>query len=219
MVDDIVQKFRDGTLDVVKSLESIIALSKYLGTDRNDLLTDFCSKVEIFNVIYKAAERMYDSPTNSRSLCLIATLLLKNMGSFLQDMNQTYEDLNESLTPQNSKMDLVLFVEGLRLGERIAAKAIEKANKHEMVACIEVLRWMQTANFMLCDIEAEIQKVLCGGTYSSDIVVPSCRSVNAFKDMFNVYVNYIGKYDYFGSVYQLMRYYFQEISTTQTRNT
>lgn len=191
LIYEVVQDFQDGNLDIAKSLDMITTISKYLTTDSSDLLTNFCSKLENFTVICKAAERMLEAPSNSRNLCLIAILLLKHIGSSLQGVNQTISDLSETFVPENTKIDFKIFTEGLQLAECIATKAILNANNHDLDACIEVLKWMQTTCFMLTNEMADIKKELYKGIFSSDLVAPSCNSFNAVKNVFNIYVDYM----------------------------
>lgn len=191
LIGDIAQEFQDGTLDVVQLLDMITKISKYLKSDSNDLLVDVCATLENFNVIHKAAEKIYERSTTSKSLCLIAVLLLKHIGSSLQGVNMTISDLNETFTPECSKMDFKIFMNGCQLAERIAAKAVLKANRYDLDACCEVLKWMQTTHFMVANEDAVIvKKELYRMLFSSD-VMPSYSSFNCVKNVFNVYVDYI----------------------------
>lgn len=191
LIYEIVQDFQDGNLDIVKSLDMITTISNYLNTNRSDLLTNFCSKLENFTIIYKTAERMLEAPANSQSLCLMAILLLKHIGSSLQGFNQTISDFNETFQLLNTNIDFKIFTEGLQLAECIATKAILNANRYDLDACVEVLKWIQTTCFMFINETSDIKKELYRGMFSSDLVAPSCNSFNAVKNVFNLYVDYM----------------------------
>lgn len=194
LIYDVVQEFENGSLDIVKSLDMITTISRYLSADKNDLLVSFSNKTKNFTVIHKTAEKMQEASTNSKSLCLVAILLLKHIGSSLQGVNQTFANFNETILPESSNMDLKIFRNGLRLADSITAKAILSANCEDLDACIEVLKWVQTTYFMLSDEAANIKKELYRGMFCSDLVAPSCNTFNSIKNVFNMYVDYTSKY-------------------------
>lgn len=191
LIYDVIQ---DETLDAVKSLDMITIIAKYLDCDENDLIIDICTKLEDFTLIHNGAEKMYITPTTAKNLCLMAILLLKHVGSSGQGANATISDLNETLLPECSKVDLNVFMSGYQLAERIAARAVLKADKHDLEACCEVLNWMQTTYFMVCKEGESVKQEIYRGSFGSDLVMPSYNSFHCVKNVFNMYVDYMSRY-------------------------
>lgn len=194
LIDDVVHQFQEGTLDFTQFLDLVTKISKFLNFDRNDLLVDICAKIEDFTLIHKTAERIYQTPTNSKSLCLIAILLLKHVGSSVQDVNFSISDLSKTLVPSCSTLDLKVIKDSYLLARRITAQAILKADKYDLDACCLVLRWVEATQFMLSNDTGDIKKYIYKGLFSSDVVVPSYNTFNSVKNVFNVYVDYIREY-------------------------
>lgn len=193
LICDVVQQFQDGTLDVVKSLDMITTISKYLDCDPNDLLVELCTKLENFTLIHAAAEKMYRSPTNSKSLSLMAILLLKHVGTSPRCANATISDLNETFVPECSKSDLKVFMSAYQLAESIAGMAILKADHNDLDVCCEVLNWVQSTYFMVCKEMESVRQEIYRGSFGCDLVLPSYNSFHCVKNVFSLYVDYISK--------------------------
>lgn len=197
LISDVVDEFQDGKIGIDDCVESCTIVSSLLSEDRDAVLLNFCSKVEHFNAILQSAELIYETSVDSRDLCLIAVLILKYIGSVTSNFNQTALDLNETFVPQNAGTTSTnVFVEGLRLAGKAAAKAVLSSDGRDLDACIEVLKWVQTTCFMTLVKNDVLQaEIKCSFVY--DLAVPTNNAFGAVKKVFNLYVDYMSKFSVF----------------------
>lgn len=194
LISAVVQNFQDGHTDATAALDAIDTISKHVMTGRNELFLEFCSRATDFSLTCKAAERISEATTDPRSLCLIAVLLLKNLGPSVRGFNQTIPDLSVTCLPESPEVDFGRFEDGLRLAERIGAQALATAEEGEVDACVEVLRWMQTTGFTVVGDAAGFEEEIYRGSFGSEVVVPARNTFNAVREVFNVYVDHIRKW-------------------------
>lgn len=190
---DVIEQFENGILNDTAFLNMITTLSKYLNTNKNELLLDICTKLKNSTIIYNAAEKIYEESTSSKNLCLIATLLLKQNISSLQDVSTSFYGLSEDCIQEHSELNVKVFIDGYQLAESIASKAILEADVYDLEACCEVLKWAQTRNFMLCEAYQNVKSEIYPGSFSSNIMLSTYNTFSNVKKVFNICMDYIGR--------------------------
>lgn len=193
LIYDIIEQFLDGRIEIVECINMCNIIADLLFVNRNEVIIYFCSKLENFNAILHSSELIYKMSNNSKHLCLIAVLILKYVGSSMNN-HQTIPNLDETFMPQNINLEVNVFIQGLRLAEKIAAKAILNAEVSELDACVEVLKWVQTTYFMVLPKNDTLQAELLMHSIVYDFAVPANNTFESVKSTFNLYVDYISKY-------------------------
>lgn len=192
LIFDTIQEYQDGGFDVAESIDMCGTIAKYLMIERDLVLVEFCSQMQNFSVILKAAEQLYGSSKSSRYLCLTAVLILKYIGSSMNNLNQSISDMNETIVPEALKTDFSVYVEGLQMARQLAAKAVMNADFDDLDACTEVLKWTHTTFYMLKQKPSTL--IIDKTIFSGSLATPAHNSIDSVKNVFNLYVNYISKY-------------------------
>lgn len=117
LIYDVIEQFQNGTSEITECIKNCFTIADLLSENRDTVLLNFCDKAENFNVILQSSELIYDRSSNSQNLCLIAVLILKYIGSSVNNFNQTALDMNETIMLQNTGLDANDFIRGLRHGE------------------------------------------------------------------------------------------------------
>lgn len=196
LILEVIQDHEDGAIDITESLYRCCTISQYLREDRGKVFLDFCDKIGSFSVILQFAEAMYVSDdTSAEHLCLIAILILQHIGTSKNNLHQTLADFNETLVPQNTHSDANIFIRGLKLAGKVAAKAVLKADNWNLDACSEVFNWIDMAYFMTVSRNYVISDIF-DSSFMGDSGVPACNVFDCLKNVFNIYVNFMREYSF-----------------------
>lgn len=197
LILEVIQDHEDGVIDIAESLNRCCIISQYLMVERDAVFLDFCDKIGSFSVILHFAEAMYfNRNTSAKSLCLIAILILQNIGTSKNNLHQTLADFNETLVPQNTHSDANIFIRGLKLAGKIAAKAVLKADDWDLDGCGEVFNWIDTTYFMTVSRNNVLSDIF-ESSFMGDSGVPACSVFDCLKNVFNIYVNFMSEYQFF----------------------
>ncbi|XP_023312485.1 kinetochore-associated protein 1-like [Anoplophora glabripennis] len=201
IIEEVSEDFNKGSLNMEYIFNVCDNLAVFLSLDKDSVLIKFCEKVAKYDAIVKVAERLYDGESDSRSLCLVAVLLLKYTASCDTHMScDSFSDNSDGcLLPCDSGPGISSssenasnsFVVGSRLCEKIVVKALINAKEYELHDVMEVVNWIYSC-FYLTRSQDPLQTELFKHIYHSEHILPASSTFAAIRNVFELFCNFIG---------------------------
>lgn len=112
-------------------------IATYLRYKEEQVLVDFCCKIENFETILSVGQYLYENDTDSKTLCTTALLLLKyangnNINEQTFDETFNFDEVNDT-SSDNS----------LQLALKLVHKGLVNASVYDFTACMEVMNWVE----------------------------------------------------------------------------
>ncbi|KAG5873673.1 hypothetical protein JTB14_013339 [Gonioctena quinquepunctata] len=206
VLDDLLEKINENLRNGSSKIDDILAdadrLALWLAMDKDEILIKLCERVGKFDVVLKVAEHLYETESNSRSLCMVAILFLKFLGHQTSSLGSCFDDsYNDMLMTTvalettkygNDGDDSDVFLRGLKFSQDVITKALFKAEKEDFPLLVEVMNWVDCC-FYLTRQESALQTKLFRNVFNPKQTAPSLTVLNAIRNYFQVYVGYIEK--------------------------
>lgn len=164
----------------------------------NTVLLQICSRIEKFDIIVKAAQYFSTNEVNTEKLSLMASLILKSIGTRISRFSDSLDNSQIFDVTVNNSAENDLFVNtnnlnGLKLCQKIVSKALVNATESELQQVIDVMNWASSC-FYITNKRSPMEIELFKEIYSGDQAVPNESVYNAIRDNLQLYIGYIGNY-------------------------
>lgn len=190
LLHNIDQDIIDKVLTYTEAVDTCKRIASLLKIPQEELLLKFCHLSKYNSkTIKECADYIYDYESNPKNLCLMTTLILKNICPCINAEDILNESMNMNETLREPVLSYGDEIGCLRLAQNLAAKAISLADPSELGACCEVFNWAMSTFYMT----KQNPTIIINDVYQSDVSIPSMRSMYCIKDFTNSYISYSSK--------------------------
>lgn len=193
LLHNLYQDICDDKLTPVEAVELCKKIAGFFNESKVEIMTKFCEILcSNFKIIEECASYVYNNETNSKNLCLMATLILKSICPAVNpcDVFNATSLMNETM--QEPLVNVKNQISCLRIAHDLSTKAVVHARRDEISACVEVFNWTINS-FYITKNSSGIEKSLFSDTHISELSLPSLRSLHCMKYIVDSYTSYLGK--------------------------
>ncbi|KAK9694338.1 Rough deal protein C-terminal region [Popillia japonica] len=191
LLHNLYQDICDDKLTPVEAVELCKKIAGFFNESKVEIMTKFCEILcSNFKIIEECASYVYNNETNSKNLCLMATLILKSICPAVNpcDVFNATSLMNETM--QEPLVNVKNQISCLRIAHDLSTKAVVHARRDEISACVEVFNWTINS-FYITKNSSGIEKSLFSDTHISELSLPSLRSLHCMKYIVDSYTSYL----------------------------
>lgn len=183
----------DEDIDINKAIEQCCQIAQYLNLNKGYVLVKFCENLDNFSYINKIADVIYNSDSDTKTLCLISSLILNKIGTQKADLNGAGLNITQQFSVEDlTDFDTKIYVESLQMAVKLTTNSLLKCNSDDLCSSMEIFKWAQNSFFLLRRNVALSNKIF-KFHYNFDIA-PTFNTLRVMRETYNMYSRYAGQF-------------------------